>query len=348
MPNLALVGVGKWGINWARTLARLPRTQFRYCCDLAENRLQPIKDQFPSVVTTTNFQDLLNDKSLDGLVLATTAPTHYKLAMQALKANKHLLVEKPLTLSSQEALELVQVAERHNCVLMVGHLLEYHPATLHIKQMIENGELGDIYYLYSQRLNLGTIRRDENAWWSLAPHDISVACRLYGEEPCSVQCRGQNVVQPNVADVVFATLTFRSGRIAHIHVSWLDPHKTRKLTVVGSRRMVAFDDTLPGYQLMIHDKSFIRRDQFETYAEWISMRQGDIVLPNIQAAEPLLQEARHFVDCIETGQRPVSDGRSGMRVVSILEHGELSLKRSGAVVEIPTLGEGQQTIARAA
>jgi predicted dehydrogenase len=340
MPRLALVGVGKWGINWARTLAKLPRTEFRYCCDLSEARLQTIKDQFPSVMITTNFQELLADRELDGLVLATTAPTHYKLGLQALNAGKHLLVEKPLTLSAEDARELVHIAEAHNRVLMVGHLLEYHPAILHIKSMIDNGELGDIYYLYSQRLNLGTIRRDENAWWSLAPHDISVACRLYGEEPTAVQCRGQNVVQPSVADVVFATLTFQSGRIAHIHVSWLDPHKTRKLTVVGSRRMVSFDDTLPSYQVIVHDKSFIRRDQFETYAEWISMRQGDIVMPQIPAAEPLLQEARHFAECIETGRKPVSDGRSGQRVVSILEYGELSLRRNGALVEIPTLGEG--------
>src|SRR5262249_14617395 len=163
---------------------------------------------------------LLEDKNLDGIVLATTAPTHHDLGCQALSAGKHLLIEKPLTLSTADAWDLVHLADRRRRVLMVGHLMEYHPAILHIKKMIDQGELGDIYYLYSQRLNLGTIRRDENAWWSLAPHDVSVACRLFDENPISVQCRGQRVVQSSVEDVVFGTLTFASGRIAHIHVSW--------------------------------------------------------------------------------------------------------------------------------
>jgi predicted dehydrogenase len=339
MPSLALVGIGRWGFNWLRTLAKLPGAEFRYCCDLAADRLAPIQKQYPGVKTTTDYQELLSDKSLDGIVIATTAPTHFKLASMALKAGKHVLVEKPLTLATEDSRKLVQLAAAQNRILMVGHLLEYHPAVLHIKKMIDAGELGDIYYLYSQRLNLGTIRKDENAWWSLAPHDISVACRLYEEEPVSIQCRGQNIVQANVADVVFGTLSFESGRIAHIHVSWLDPHKTRKLTVVGSKRTVSFDDTVPSYPIVVHDKRFALTDRFESYADWIAMHQGDIVMPQVQSVEPLLQEAKHFADCISQGKKPVSDGESGLRVVSILEYGEMSLRNNGALVEIPNKPE---------
>src|ERR1700730_3561453 len=191
------------------------------------------------------------------------------------------MVEKPMTLVTGDSVKLVNLARLRNRVLMVGHLLEYHPATLYIKNMIDSGELGEVYYIYSQRLNLGTVRSDENAWWSLAPHDISVACRLLSEWPLSVQCRGQNVLQPDIADVVFATLEFPKGRIAHMHVSWLDPHKTRKLTVVGSRKMVVFDDTLPAYKVTVYDKGFQLNQNITSYADWITMRQGDIVIPKL-------------------------------------------------------------------
>ncbi len=345
MPAIAMVGTGNWGFNWVRTLARLPNIHFKYCCDISASRLQTIKQQFPGVNITTRFEDLLEDRALDGMVLATSAPTHFDLAQKALQAGKHLLVEKPLTLNAADARRLVDLAAEQRRVLMVGHLLEYHPAILHIKKMIDQGELGDIYYLYSQRLNLGTIRKDENAWWSLAPHDISVACRLLGEDPVSVQCRGQNVVQPSVADVVFASLTFSSGRMAHIHVSWLDPHKTRKLTVVGSRRMVSFDDTLPNYQITVHDKSFSVKSSFESYADWISMHQGDIVQPQIQAGEPLLQEAKHFIECIEAGKTPRSDGLAGLRVVAVLEQGDRSLRQGGAPVAIELPEESRKMAA---
>jgi predicted dehydrogenase len=244
------------------------------------------------------------------------------------------MVEKPMTLASAEAAELTDLAQLRGRVLMVGHLLEYHPAVLYIKNMIETGQLGQVYYLYSQRLNFGTVRNDENAWWSLAPHDISVACRLLGGWPVSVQCRGQNVVQSRVADVVFATLEFPGGRLAHMHVSWLDPHKTRKLTVVGSKRMVVFDDTLASYKVTVYEKDF-RLNRPETpQTPWITLQQGDVLIPRLDATEPLLLEARHYVDCIRKGRQPISDGASGTMVVSVLEHGQRSLE-TGAVVPLP-------------
>lgn len=335
MTRIALVGAGRWGSNWARTLASLPQTELRWICDVNEGTLERVGAQHPSVPLTTNLQDLWSDESLDAVVIATIAPTHFDVAKQALNAGKHTLVEKPMTLTTAEAAELNELAARRGRILMVGHLLEYHPAVLYVKELIDCGDLGDVHYLYSQRLNLGTVRRDENAWWSLAPHDISVACRLLDGDPISVQCRGQNVVQQHVEDIVFAMLEFPGGKLAHIHVSWLDPHKTRKLTVVGSKRMVVFDDTLPSYKVTVYDKGFSLNEEFNSYAQWISYHQGDVVSPKIDGTEPLKQEALHFVECIEKRLTPISDGESGAQVVSVLEYGQQSLENGGQVIQLP-------------
>jgi len=341
MTRIGMIGAGRWGSNWIRTLAGLPEADLRWVCDCNEQALERVADQYPAVKTTTNLEDLWEDASLDGVVIATIAPTHFDVAKQAILAGKHVMVEKPMTLTTAESIELTDLAAMRGRVLMVGHLLEYHPVILYIKDLIDSGDLGDVYYLYSQRLNLGTVRRDENSWWSLAPHDISVACRLLGKSPRTVQCRGQNVIQPNVEDVVFGTLEFPEGKIAHIHVSWLDPHKTRKLTVVGSKRMVVFDDTLPTYKMTVYDKGFSLNDDFDSYAQWISYHQGDIVMPNIKGGEPLKQEAAHFIECIEKRLTPLSDGLSGMQVVSVLEHGQRSLQRGGEVIPLPQQPSGE-------
>src|SRR5262249_48009701 len=258
MIDLGMIGAGRWGSNWIKTLAGLEGTELRWCCDVSPVSLAKVQTQFPHVKTTMRLEDLLEDNTLAGVVIATIAPTHFPVAEQALKAGKHVMMEKPMTMSTWEARQLTELARQRDRVLMVGHLLEYHPIVRHIKSMIDSGELGDVYYLYSQRLNLGTIRSDDNAWWSLAPHDISVACRLFGDTPLSVQCRGQNIAQPAIADVVFATLEFPGGRLAHCHVSWLDPHKTRKLTVIGSRKCVVFDDT-GANKIVVFDKGFERQ-----------------------------------------------------------------------------------------
>jgi predicted dehydrogenase len=329
-----MIGAGNWGSNWIRTLAGMPEVQLRWCCDLNEASLERVRRQFPHVKTTTRLDELFSDPAVEGVVLATAAPTHFDVARRALEAGKHVLVEKPMTLITADAVELTRLAKERGRILMVGHLLEYHPAIHYIKKLIDSGELGEVYYLYSQRLNYGVIRSEENAWWSLAPHDVSVAARLLGGWPVSVQCRGQNIVQSRIADVVFATLEFPGGHLAHIHVSWLDPHKTRKLTVVGSRRMVVFDDTLPAYKVTVYDKGFHVNQKFDNYAEWISMRQGDIVTPKIDGTEPLLKEARHFAESIKNQSKPISDGESGTLVVSVLEQGQRSLERNGEVVAI--------------
>ena len=346
MTAIGMIGCGSWGSNWIRTLAALPDVELRWCCDLNEGLLARVKQQFPQVQTTANVRDVIGDSTLDGIVLATIAPTHYDLARQALEAGRHVMIEKPMTLSTTDAVDLTRLARERRRVLMVGHLLEYHPALLYIKQMIDSGELGEVYYVYSQRLNLGKVRTDENAWWSLAPHDVSVALRLLGSNPVSVQCRGQNVVQKNVADVVFGTIEFPGGKLAHIHVSWLDPHKTRKLTVVGAKRMIVFDDTLPAYKVTVHDKGFRLNQKMDSYADWITLTQGDMVTPKIDATEPLLREAKHFVECIRKQQKPLSDGESGTMVVAVLEHGQRSLE-TGEIARLPRLdfGPGLERVA---
>jgi predicted dehydrogenase len=331
MTSIGIIGAGRWGSNWIRTMSALPDAELRWVCDVNAASLDRLRPLLPKLQTTSQVDDLLDDPALDGVILATSAPTHFALARQALLADKHLLVEKPMTLNTRDALELTGLAERRQRVLMVGHLLEYHPIVRQIRTMIDDGQLGEVYYLYQQRLNLGTVRADENAWWSLAPHDISVANRLFGAAPLSVQCRGQNIIQPDIADVVFAVLEYPGGRIAHAHVSWLDPHKSRKLVVAGSRKMVVFDDTAE-QKLVVHDKGFTR------LGSSVTLRQGNVTAPQVEPGEPLTLEAQHFLDCIRTGRPPISDGASGALVVSVLEHGQRSLEQGGAVVAIPPLG----------
>jgi predicted dehydrogenase len=331
MTTVGIIGAGRWGRNWIRTLSALPGASLRWVCDVSAASLERIGLLPPGTQITSRYDDLLSDPALDAIVIATIAPTHTNLARQALLAGKHVLVEKPMTLTTRDAVELTELAQERQRVLMVGHLLEYHPVIRQIHTMIDAGELGDVYYLYQQRLNLGTVRADENAWWSLAPHDISVANRLFGAAPISVQCRGQNIIHANIADIVFAVLEYPGGKLAHVHVSWLDPHKCRKLVVAGSRKMVIFDDAAE-QKLVIHDKGFTRS------GPTVVLRQGETTTPNPDAGEPLTLEALHFIDCIRTGRRPISDGASGTLVVSVLEHGQRSLDQGGAVVAIPAFG----------
>ena len=332
MTSVGMIGAGRWGFNWVRTLAARPDVELRWCCDVSPASLDRVRAAFPRVQTTTRLDDLLDDRTLDAVVIATIAPTHFDVAGRALAAGKHVMVEKPMTLTTADAHALTELADRHGKVLMVGHLLEYHPIVRRIRAMIDSGEVGDVQHLVSQRLNLGTIRGDENAWWSLAPHDISVANRLFGAAPVSVQCRGQCIVRPGVEDVVFATLEYPGSRLAQFHVSWLDPHKSRKLTVVGSRRMVVFDDTAT-QKLVVHDKGFTRD------GDAVELRQGNVEVPEVDGTEPLTLEAQHFVDCIHTGKRPISDGVSGTQVVSVLEYGQRSLALGGQVIAIPQAEE---------
>jgi len=332
--NVGVVGIGGWGKNLARNYSQIPEARLRYMCDVDERRLEALQIQLRADRTTQNFEELLEDPALDAVVIATPGPTHYDLCKQALLAGKYVYVEKPFVLSVKEAEELVLLAERENRVLMVGHLLEYHPVVQKLKSMIEAGDLGKVLYIYSQRLNLGTVRANENALWNFAPHDISVVLYLLGLTPSDVSARGQCYLQKGVEDVVFLTINFDDRVMGHIHVSWLDPHKTRRITIVGSERMAVFDDLEPNEKLKIYDKGAKINTDYNTFAEFVGLRFGDITIPYIRVGEPLRAECEHFLECVRERKTPLSDGRDGLRVVGVLEAATRSLKMNGVPVQI--------------
>ena len=331
--EIACVGAGYWGKNLVRVFRDMPEANLRQVCDADPAIRAAIKRQYPGVATGEDYDALLRDDDLDAVVLAVPAAHHYAMARQALESDKHVYVEKPMTLAAADAEQLVELADARERVLMVGHLLEYHPAVAMLRALIQAGELGDIYYLYSQRVNLGIVRRDENALWSLAPHDISVLLHLLGQEPDAVSARGECYLQPDIEDVVFANLHFADGKMAQLQLSWLDPHRIRRLTVVGSRKMVVFDDVESTEKVRIYDKSAERLD-YDSYGESINLRFGDVVIPRLEMSEPLKLECDHFATCVREGKTPLSDGRDGLRVVRVLEAAQASLSQNGAPVEL--------------
>jgi predicted dehydrogenase len=330
--RVGVVGLGYWGPNLARNLAGLEGVELAWCCEEREERRERFAPVFRQARLTADLDDLLDDSALDAVVVATPVPTHAELAIRVLRAGKHCFVEKPLAQSVADAERAVNAAREAGRVLMVGHLLEYHPGVRRLREIASSGELGQIHYIYSNRLNLGKLRADENALWSLGAHDISVILYLAGgEEPDEVAAHGESYMRPGVEDVVFAFLRFPSGLAAHLHLSWLDPHKERRFTVVGSKRMATFDDMEIERKLTVYDKGF---DQAaETYGEYIT-RSGDVHSPRIDNAEPLRLECEHFVACVRDGVAPRSDGASGLRVVRVLERLQRELDRSRRVTPI--------------
>ena len=334
MVQVAVVGVGGWGKNLARNYFQIPDCKLKYICDTDTSKLEQLSLQLPGTLTSTRFQDLLDDTDVQAIVIATPAPTHHELCKAALEAGKDVYVEKPFVLKVEEAEELIKLAEQEGRILMVGHLLEYHPVVTQLKQMIESNELGDVYYIYNQRVNLGTVRNDENALWNFAPHDISSILYLLGKEPTDVAARGQCYLQNGIEDVVFLTINFNDQSMAHIHVSWLDPHKIRKITIVGSKKMAVFDDLEGNEKLRIYDKGAAQNGDYNTFAEYITLRFGDITIPYIKVGEPLRLECEHFLACVRERKQPVSDGRDGLRVTKVLEAAQQSLKNNGVPIPI--------------
>jgi predicted dehydrogenase len=320
--RVGVVGLGYWGPNLARNLAAIPGCEVSWLCDASAQARAELEPSFPKARSTEVIGDLLDDEQLDAVVLATPVPTHAELAVAVAEAGKHCFVEKPLATTAADAERAVAAAEAAQKALMVGHLLEYHPAVARLRNLIEGGELGDLYYIYGNRLNLGKLRADENALWSLGAHDVSVALHLIGEEPQECVAQGASFVREGVQDVVFCYLRFPSGVVAHLHLSWLDPHKERRLTVVGSRRMATFDDMQIEGKLAIYDKGF--DEDVRSWGEYIA-RSGDIFSPHIPNVEPLRIECEHFIHCVRTGEAPRSDGYSGLRVVRVLERLQQSL-----------------------
>jgi predicted dehydrogenase len=323
--RIGVAGLGYWGPNLARNFDSISGCELVWCCDSSDQALARIAERFPGVRVTQELDELLDDPGLDAVALATPVPTHGELAARVLAAGKHCFVEKPLAQSVAEAERAVFAARESGRMLMVGHLLEYHPGVQKLKQLSATGELGEIYYIYGNRLNLGKLRADENALWSLGAHDVSVVLHLAEEEPHEAMARGESYVRAGVEDVVFCLLRFPSGLSAHLHLSWLDPHKERRFTVVGSRRMATFDDMALEGKVTIYDKGF--DEDARGYGEYIT-RSGDIFSPRIPNVEPLRLECEHFVECVVSGQRPRSDGESGLRVVRVLEQLQRSLEGS--------------------
>lgn len=335
--RIAQVGVGYWGKNLLRNFVSLPDVEVVAACDQRQDVCARVARQYPTVETTTAFGDVLDDDRIDGVVIATETPQHFEMAAAALQAGKHVFVEKPMAQTVDEAAKLVELADAHNRRLMVGHLLLYHPAFRLVEDLIRQGDLGEVYYLYSVRVNLGIIRQRENALESLAPHDLSIALRFLDADPVAVTASGQAYLQDKIEDVAFATVHFQDGKLAHLHTSWLDPHKVRKVTVVGSTKMAVIDDVESNEKVRLYDKGVDVKPgekRYADYAEAMTIRTGDIHIPKVDMKEPLRLECEHFAHCIRTGETPRSDGRNGLAVVRILAAAQQSLASRGATVEL--------------
>ena len=336
--KIAVIGCGYWGPNLVRNFVQSNKVQELICCDLDSKRLDRMKGLYPSVEALTDYKELLERPDLDAAVIATPVKTHHPIAKDFLIHGKHVLVEKPFTHSHETAQELIKLAEEKKKVLMVDHTFEYAAAVNKIKTIIENGELGKILYISCIRVNLGLFQPDINVVWDLAPHDISTILYIMGETPTSVNCQGKAHFHSEIEDVATTTLNFKNGVIAFIHSSWLDPNKIRRTTIVGSRRMLVYDDIEPQEKIKIYDKGVEAPPYYDTYADFnFSYRYGDIHSPRIEDYEPLKKECDHFIECTKRGISPLSDGYSGLRVVSILEAANKSLRLHGKAVPIQGL-----------
>ncbi len=345
-PRIGTIGLGAWGWNVGRCFYELPDCDLVACCDLSESRRYAAEKHWPGVRAFATADEMFARAELDAIVVSSPAVTHYSLVRKALLADYDVFVEKPFTLNVPHAEELLHLSEARSRILMVGHLLEYHPVVEELRNLIRSGELGDIYYIYTQRVNLGRIRGDENALWSFAPHDISQILFMLDLEPVDVSARGQSFIQNGIEDVVFLSLFFENRIMAHIHISWLDPHKTRTTTIVGSKKMAVFDDTAVTEKLRIYD-SFATPQLAQSYGEAIQVRFGDIRIPRVSSAEPLKLECQHFLDCVIHRRSPRSNAMDGLRVIKILKAAQQSLEQDGIPVQLRGADELVTTSERA-
>ena len=334
------MGFGYWGPNLARNLNAVAGSEWKFLVDMSPARREAAAALYPHIQVTGDFEQVLADDSVSSVVIATPAATHAPLARQALAAGKHVLVEKPLALSTSDAVELARTADERGLVLMVGHTFEYVPAVRKMREVLLSGEIGEPLYLHSQRLNLGRIQSDINAFWSIGPHDVSIANFLFGANPEWVSAHGARYLNANVEDVVFVTVGYPGGALANLHVSWLDPLKTRRVTLVGSRKMLVYDDLDTEARLKIFDKGADRLEP-NAYGAWqYRLRDGSIEVPRLELTEPLATEISHFLECVRAGKRPDTDGWNGVRVVSVCEAVDRSLRAGGerVPVHVPTAG----------
>lgn len=332
--KIGAVGYGYWGPNLIRNFVELPNSELFAVADLDLERLSHVQERYPQIKLITADYTELFDIGLDAVVVATPPHTHYRIVRDCLEHGLHVLVEKPLTLDSEEGCELIKIAEANQRVLMVGHTFEYNPAVRALKQMIDSGELGEIQYIDAVRVSLGLFNSHLNVIWDLAPHDISILLHLLGDMPLSIAAQGTACVQEGIEDVAYMTMRFPNNVLAHIRMSWLDPCKTRRITVVGSKKMVIYDDVEPQEKLKVYDKGVKAIRHTDTYGEWqFAYHYGDIVSPYIRFEEPLRMECSHFLDSILSGTRPLTDGYNGLRVVEIVEVAQNSLRNGGGAHE---------------
>lgn len=340
MINLAQIGVGDWGPNLLRNFYNMDDVIVQRVIDIDLSRIEYVKKNYKSVAVGTNIKEILEDDSVEAVIIATPAGLHYDMAKKVLLSNKHCFVEKPLALKTSEAEELTNIARDRNLILMVGHVFLYNAAVNYLRECIRKGKLGKIYYIYAQRLNLGRIRSDVNALWNLAPHDISIILYLLEKIPVSVTAFGMSYIQSNIEDVVFMNMKFSDGTIAHSHVSWLDPKKVRTLTIIGSKKMAIYDDVSDN-KIQIFDKGIDINSkdnslgEFDNFGKFqLIKRAGDIYIPKINFIEPLKSETFHFIDCINKKKNPVSDGSNGLIVTKIIEAAMESLGNRSREIEL--------------
>ena len=332
--NVGVVGLGYWGPNLVRNLYEANICNQIYCCDADAAKTNKIKSRYPSIITTNDAKELASNDAIDAVVIATPVSAHFSLGMEFLNAGKHVFIEKPFTASPEEAEKLIALADEKNLITMVGHTFEYSPPVIKIKELIDSGELGKIYYISASRVNLGLHQKDVSVIWDLAPHDFSSLFYWLDEQPIKVSAMGRDYVQKGIPDVAFINLEFASGCVANVQVSWLAPSKLRRTAIVGSEKMLVYDDTENFEKVKIYDKGVDYKDP-ETFGEYqLSYRAGDVISPRLDTFEPLNKEMRHFVECCEKGLTPKTDGRNGLRVVKALEAAETSLRSGGKVVEL--------------
>lgn len=342
--RIAIVGAGPWGLCHARTFAADPRARVSWICDRDPAILAGAHAAVPAARATERLADVLAADDVDAVVIATPSRSHAELALAVLHAGRHLLIEKPMATTPEAAAQIVALAARAQRVVAVGHLLLHHPAFELLRKLVADGELGELRYTSSTRVNLGKLRSDENALWSLGPHDIAMLDALHGTMPVSATARGESYLQTGIADVVFGNLSYAApdggggsgaARLAQLHLSWLNPRKERRLTVVGSRKMAEFDDCAPE-ALRIYDRGYDRPPEFADFASYLTLRNGDVFTPRIAMVEPLAAQATHFLDCIEHGVTPRSGAAAGQRVVRVLAALQASLELGGAPVALAT------------
>ncbi len=330
--NIGQIGCGYWGPNLVRNFSKIKEIERLVVCDSDKELLKKASSEFPAIETTESSEAIINDSSIDAVIIALPAAMHYEYARKALLAGKHIMVEKPFAMKCEEAEDLIQIGKEKGRIVMAAHTFIYNSVVRRIKQYIDDGELGDIHYIFSQRLNLGRVRQDVNALWNLAPHDISIILYWLDEEPSKVFAKGVSFLQEGIEDLVFVHMDFPSGKSAHIHVTWLDPLKTRKMVIVGSRKMLVYDDVSADAKIMIYDKGIDKtlqddlKHEIYDYASFhLKNRVGDVLIPKIDFDEPLKVECRHFIECIQTGKPPLTSGENGLKVVRVLEEAQKCL-----------------------